>query len=86
MYDPSASFAGPVQLFRQKYPYPQAGVTVSQTSFLPPPKAVQPPMVQAKPHQHEDLNHLIGKAKPHQAIVRNRACLGEVGPQQRQCC
>ena len=58
----------------------------SQTSFLAPSKAAPASMVQARPHQHEDLNHLIVKAKPHQAIVRNGACLGAVGPQQRQCC
>lgn len=46
---------------------------LSQTSLLALSKAVQTPMVWAKPHQHEDLNYLIGKAKPHQATVRNRA-------------
>lgn len=49
-------------------------------------KAVQAPMLQAKPHQHEDLSHLMGKAKPHEAVVRNMAHPGQVGPQQRQHC
>lgn len=47
-------------------------------------------MLQIKPHQCEDLNHLTGKAKPRQTLVRNRACLGEMSPRQRQhslgCC
>lgn len=41
-------------------------------------------MLQIKPHQCEDLNHLTGKAKPCQTLVRNRACLGEMSPRQRQ--
>lgn len=41
-------------------------------------------MLQIKPHQCEDLNHLTGKAKPRQTLVRNRACLGEMSPRQRQ--
>lgn len=49
-----------------------------------PSKAEQAPMLQIKPHQCEDLNHLTGKAKPRQTLVRNRACLGEMSPRQRQ--
>lgn len=41
-------------------------------------------MLQIKPHQCEDLNDLSVKAKPLQTLVRNRACLGETSPWQRQ--
>lgn len=83
---PSGMISGLLHLHQcpYHYPHPQAGVILFHKSYVPPSKAAQAPMLQVKPHQCEDLNHLTGKGKPHQILVRNRACLGEMSPWQRQ--
>lgn len=73
-----------LHLHQGPYPYPQAGVTFFQKSYVAPSKAAQAPLLQIKTHQCEDLNHLTGKVKPHQTLVRDGSCLGEVSLWQRQ--